>query len=125
MIDLCHLPADELVRLMSAGRCRAARWHPPTLNIVRQRPTKRTAASRGMTRLMGAQTAGGHQGHEGGRAGLFRWYSGVAVESLKPTHGRIPETGGAGGDAPGVFGPSNWSGPLARTVEDLYFGCRS
>jgi len=53
MTDLCHLPAHELVRLMSAGTvsCREvidahlARidtvnprslrvWHPPTLNLV-------------------------------------------------------------------------------------------
>lgn len=46
----------------------------------------------------------------------------TGIAGLKPTHGRIPRTGSVFGDAPGMFGPFNCYGPLARSVGDLYLG---
>lgn len=44
----------------------------------------------------------------------------TGIAGLKPTHGRIPRTGSVFGDAPGIFGPFNCYGPLARSVADLF-----
>jgi amidase len=46
----------------------------------------------------------------------------TGIAGLKPTHGRIPRTGSVFGDAPGIFGPFNCYGPLARSVGDLFLG---
>ena len=46
----------------------------------------------------------------------------TGIAGLKPTHGRIPRTGSVFGDAPGIFGPFNCYGPLARSVPDLFLG---
>ncbi len=46
----------------------------------------------------------------------------TGIAGLKPTHGRIPRTGGVFGDAPGFFGPYIAYGPLARSVRDLFLG---
>lgn len=56
-------------------------------------------------------------------AGSIRWPAHcTGIAGLKPTHGLIPRTGGALGDAPGIFGPISTSGPMARYVEDLELG---
>jgi amidase len=41
------------------------------------------------------------------------------IAGMKPTHGRIPRTGGVFGDALGVFSPFVCYGPLARSVRDV------
>lgn len=44
----------------------------------------------------------------------------TGIVGIKPTQGRVPITGGAIGDAPGIFTKFAVLGPLARFVDDLY-----
>ncbi len=46
----------------------------------------------------------------------------TGIAGIKPTQGRIPITGGAIGDAPGIFTKFAALGPLARFVDDLFLG---
>lgn len=55
--------------------------------------------------------------------GSIRWPAHcTGIAGLKPTQGRVPNTGNTLGDARGLFSHITTFGPLARYVEDLYLG---
>jgi amidase len=46
----------------------------------------------------------------------------TGIAGLKPTHGLVLITGGTLGDTPGILTDYIAYGPLARSVDDLFFG---